>query len=93
MDDKDIPQKPRMIVCAAMRNQSIVVIGIRHGDDLMMEQAKNGKGIAYWFTPVTESGFMDNRGNFLTRREAAEVAYESGQIKSLQDCLISEDLY
>jgi hypothetical protein len=37
-------------------------------------------------------GFVDNKGNFLARREAADHAYECGQIKDGKFELFSYDL-
>lgn len=38
-------------------------------------------------------GFIDKRGRFLTREEAAEVALQAGQITVATDRLYSEDIW
>jgi hypothetical protein len=62
------------IVCAANRKRFTghVVLGIRHWDDFM-------RGIHSEGDPV-DQGFIDNRGNFLSRTEAWKVANAAGQI-------------
>lgn len=42
-----------------------------------------------------EQGFIDNNGNFWTRKEAAKIALNNGQIKELNwpPLLYTEDLY
>ena len=41
----------------------------------------------------TIQGFITSHGRFVTREEAAEIAYNSGQIKKQVKRLFSEDLY
>jgi len=38
-------------------------------------------------------GFLTSDNLFVTRKEAGEIAFKSGQIKNLTDCLFSEDIY
>lgn len=89
----------RKIVCAAIQNiqyNSVVILGIRHFDKNMRSQiipfalsAEN----KWW-----NQGFIDNKGNFLDRKEAYKIAKEAGQIiektggKDSQE-LYSEDVY
>lgn len=40
-----------------------------------------------------EEGFITSSGMFLNRKEAAKIAYMTGQIKKPKQKLISEDLY
>ncbi len=40
-----------------------------------------------------EQGFITNQNRFVTREEAAEIAYQSGQIKEKKDSLYSEDVW
>ena len=45
-------------------------------------------------TGQEECGFLDDKGNFLSRQEAYYHAVECGQIKAGDiECLISEDLW
>lgn len=63
------------IVCAANRKRFTgeVVLGIRHWD-AWMANALDTEG-----DPV-DQGFIDNRGNFLSRTEAWKIAEAAGQI-------------
>lgn len=92
------PAVDRRIVCAAIRHSGtgLVVCGARHFDDVMRGQlmALDGLGMTdEW----DEQGFIDQRGNFLTREEAFAVASAAGQI--MRRCggddgrLFSENLY
>jgi hypothetical protein len=40
-----------------------------------------------------EVGFLDNRGAFLTRAEAADVAVAAGQVEAGNTLLMSEELF
>jgi hypothetical protein len=88
--------KPR-VVCAACRSKDgILVTGARHFDMVMhniIELIPNGREM---FTGA-EQGFIDQRGNFLTREEAYDIAKNRGQIWDKQDLipgtLFSENLY
>lgn len=86
------------VVCAAIRCQGIVICGARHYDEFMLDQLKLcgfKPGVpGHW-----EQGFIDQRGNFLTRTEAWNIAKQEGQILrdtgrgDKHETLISEDLY
>lgn len=62
------------IVCAANRKRFTgqIVLGIRHWDAFMNHLDTEGD-------PV-DQGFIDNKGNFLSRTEAWKVAEVAGQI-------------
>lgn len=46
------------------------------------------------YTGQEECGFIDDKGNFLSRKEAYYHAIECGQIKAGgTECLVSEDLW
>lgn len=89
-----------MILAAAITYQisktkeTVVLCGARHGDIL-----KQLKGLG--FSPrdgykEIEQGFIDNYGNFLTRKEAYQYAKECGQLThniANRDELFSEDLW
>ena len=81
------------IVCAANRNMitQSIVIGVHHWDGLIRQQIWEKYYSDY------EQGFIDNRGDFLTREEAFVVAEREGQIIRRvggdEGCLYSENLY
>lgn len=88
----------RVIVCAANElKNGIVVLGVRHYDQLMMRQLHAMEMLEMGRTG--EQGFVDNKGEFLTREEALVVATEAGQINTRREkgwpehMLFSEDLY
>jgi len=84
----------RRIVCAAIRNGGYdIICAPRHWDSLMHVQVSLSSG--NW--KAAEQGFVDQRGEFLTREQAFEVAKAAGQI--IRRCggdegrLFSENLY
>jgi hypothetical protein len=85
----------RRIVCAAcLGEDGLMVIGPRHWDMVMHEQNKLIGINAH----TAEQGFIDQRGVFLNREEAFEVATAAGQIRQKTGKpdsteLFSEDLY
>lgn len=82
------------VVCAANRNsQGFVLLGARHWDDWMRQTIDVlGFNDHDW-----EQGFIDQFGNFLTRKEAAVIAREKDQLKGMytvvEEALFSEHLY
>lgn len=88
------------VVAAANRYGEVVVVADRHHSKFMNSQLKILKeaGVIN-STHTREQGFIDNKGNFLTREEACIVAREAGQINQVRlkntpfRKLFSEDLY
>ena len=88
----------RPIIAAAIKfKDGFVAVGARHFDPAMHNQidfvygTKEQRDENY---PVEhEQGFINCWGEFLTREEAAEIAYELGQIPEPTCRLYSEDLY
>lgn len=88
----------RRIVCAALRlNDGTVICGARHFDSVMTKimGALNWAGTTKW--RAAEQGFIDQRGVFLTREQAYDLAAAAGQIIRVsgdENCrLFSENLY
>lgn len=88
------------VVCAAIRKEGLVICGARHFDRVMhavISYLPFDDG--YWLN--AEQGFIDQRGKFLTREKAADIAKENDQVivRKGQDKpfdigkLYSEDLY
>lgn len=71
----------QVIVCAAMRKGDVIVAGARHFDSVMRSQIKAMDTDAPQPWGGCEQGFIDQWGNFLTRREAWKVADAAGQIR------------
>jgi hypothetical protein len=94
-----IQEETRRVVCAANRTKKgTVLLGARHWDRWMVEQA-DLQGIR---GGNEEQGFIDQYGNFLTRKEAWDVAKRKNQIiryvanqsnETVDDILWSENLY
>jgi hypothetical protein len=90
------PPMPRVVVCAANRNQAgSIVCGARHYDDIM--RAQIAASTENWRVNQVEQGFIDQRGTFMSREEAWKVACDQGQIVRRvggdNSCLYSENLY
>lgn len=85
------PTPATRVVCAAIKMPSgMILCGVRHCDEIMYEQNSR--------QPMFEGiqGFIDNRGNFLDRYEAMQLAESARQlIKKTppEDRLFSEDIY
>jgi hypothetical protein len=74
-----VPGEP-LVVCAALRDTlGRIVTGARHFDQIMHEQINRCVKREYWKT--AEQGFIDQKGNFLTREEAHKIAWARGQIR------------
>ena len=72
----------RRIVCAAIRAaDGELLIGVRHYDALMcrqIEQRVDGAKFAHRLDE--DQGFIDQRGEWLSRHEAYLLAHENGQL-------------
>jgi hypothetical protein len=74
----------RRVVCAANRKGGLIICGARHMDSLMRDMINrlNDRIIPPQWSSW-EEGFVDQRGKFMTRREAWIVAEAAGQIRQL----------
>jgi len=88
----------KRIVCAACKYKDILFISARHFDKLMHNQIA-AMGLTEEVTnnkDLVIQGFIDNKGEFLNRKEAAIVAKRANQIRKKHGSkydLFSEDLY
>lgn len=85
----------RRVVCAANRlHDGRLLIGVRHWDSLMVQQAKALKE-QYTRKQMAESqqGFIDQWGNWLCRAEAWMVASAADQIRRRGPGLTGPELY
>lgn len=86
----------RMVALSTVITRSAIKVGDpevtfsgkRHGDCIIL-------ATRYGIPPPIAGvqGFIDSGNNFLTREEAAQVAYSAGQSDRLVDILYSENLY
>jgi hypothetical protein len=92
--------KEQRVVSAAIRSKTTgrILCGARHMDAVMQQfmlTPKRKRRRREW--GGVEQGFIDQFGNFLTRKEAWRLADKNGQIRdrsaACKDCLFSEDLY
>lgn len=88
--------KTRVVVCAAIRSvlTGDIICGFRHHDGLMRAQLIRfcGRGVL----GQIEQGFVDQKGVFLNRKEAWDIAEAAGQIRHKDfdnGILYSENLY
>lgn len=97
-----IGEPQRLIVASAnkllYKDREIILVGIRHWDGLMRQQA-DAMGLKPGTRTKEVQGFVDNHGVFLDRKEALAVAIAAGQINTRrnktfpEDELYSEDLW
>ncbi|RDE25168.1 hypothetical protein DV711_06320 [Motiliproteus coralliicola] len=93
---KDGEIVPQRVVCAANRCEETgkIILGARHFDPFMRAHAKLYPD-SNWIKST--QGFIDQKGNFLTRAEALTIALKEAQI--IRRCggdetrLFSENLY
>ena len=87
----------RQVVCSAIRNKNgLIICGARHYDGIMHSQIMASTGDWSDYDTV-DQGFIDQKGQFMTRQEAFLLANERGQIKRRvggdEGKLFSENLY
>lgn len=107
-EDNDLNEPMYRVVCAAVRTkQGLIICGARHNDNIMKGVVERivslqlSAGILpdkeYDLFRPTEDGFLNNKGEFLTREEAWSIAEKAGQIRphpsQKPGVLHSEDLY
>lgn len=79
-----------LIVDAAIYYNGKIYKGKRHAD--IMKIIWDSVGCPVVITQE-QQGFMTSSGGFVSRRVAARIAYDAGQIKHLKRMLLSEDLW
>jgi hypothetical protein len=97
----DTPQ--RRVVCAAIRAaDGSLLLGIRHySRDMYKQIAARHDGFKFKHRRDEDQGFVDQRGVWMSREEAYQVAEAAGQIVRPEACgqgldgpkLYSEGLY
>ena len=88
-----------LIVCAAIKNRETgeIIISIRHFDKFAHQQIARHDDFESW--KRAEQGFVNQRGEFLNREEALEIAKREKQIRRQvgggenNSGLFSENLY
>jgi hypothetical protein len=83
-----------MITRVAVKHEGIVYVGAegkRH-DSVIQNMVNHNLNNLH----TSINGFIDDKGNFLNRKDAAKHAFECGQLpndKTCPDCILSEDLW
>ena len=96
--DKIYPPKVEYIICAAIRvveeeseypcvENKNIKIGLAHSDIINANQYSDRKV----YTQDGQKGFLTSELNFVFRKEAANIAYNAGQIKYKQGLLFTCD--
>lgn len=70
-----IPKPKEVIVCAANRKDGTIFCGARHCDKIMAAQAE----AAGMTLTASEQGFINQFGEFRTRKEALAIVVANGQ--------------
>lgn len=98
--DDDLSEPLYRVVCAAIRHRDtgLVICGARHCDSIMRAVALRmlPPGPEFDGYRCGAQGFINNKGEFLTREQAWIVAERAGQIRKTtgtHGTLYSEDLY
>jgi hypothetical protein len=83
-----------LIVAAAIKYNNVIYTGTRHAFIIrnIREKFPNAK----FYISGEQQGFVDDKGNFLSRAEAAQVAIKAGQITKLRwsdTDLFSEEMW
>lgn len=98
-------ERPEYILCAAIHYQDgkvyqhqpknidngIVICGRRHYNCFTILYSLLGDNYNTKF--IHDQGFLTSKNRYVNRKEGAEIAFKSGQIKQEQKTMCSEDLY
>jgi hypothetical protein len=79
------------IVCSAVKNGDVMLVGVRHWDPLMVSQAEALKELlpeGEW-----EEGFITQHMSFVNRKEALKIAKSSGQSLDMVRNRSEDELY
>lgn len=86
-------EQPERIVCAAIKKDDFIIMGVRHFDKIMQAQIE----ASGFDRKNCEQGFITNKLRFVSRDEAWNIAKANNQLCWGQDRppgkLFSEDLY
>ncbi len=81
-------EEKELIAQSAVLFEGVAYTGKRHSDAIRAAAEATGK------KPITgEQGFVTSAGRFVSRKEAAEIAFAAGQIEEEKDILFSEDVW
>lgn len=79
-EENGIEKPQQIVVCAACRYGLLILCSARHWDKVMNDQYLLAKATgAYPHTSRFDQGFINQFGEFLTRKEALKIVQENGQ--------------
>jgi hypothetical protein len=83
-EGRSVPEAKRKVEEAAIRFDGEIFTGAKHYDafERMQEQGFVDEGATTDDVPSSAFGFVDNKGKFMTRVEAAKLAEASGQLSA-----------
>src|SRR5688572_25143627 len=100
-------QLPERVVCAANHFDGVIVLGLRHNDEFMQDAVKRvtasmsgteQMSFKVGIYGLSAQGFLTNRGRWVDRKQAYELASDQDQILRKtggmnSKVLYSEDVY
>ena len=78
-EESGIDKPKQYIVCAACRHHGTMLAGPRHWDGVMRGQYKQLRADLQVPHSMFEQGFLDQFGQFISRRDAYQIAKQNGQ--------------
>ena len=98
MTSKTMSKYGERVVCAASKIGDKVYLCIRHGDRFTRDAILSVNKETDYLDLNRVDGFVTNRGNFLDREQALQLALDNGQVTpdtkiGFSGELFSEDLY
>lgn len=97
--DNNITKPQQIVVCAACKRGDVIIAGARHYDKVMRSQILAIDVKTHFYGEEWKEGFIDQFGDFLTRKEAMQIAIKAGQKVDIKrgcgntEFLFSEGLY
>jgi len=77
-------------------DSGVVILGHRHGQCIQTLLSLKGLRTVTYAPDGAGNhiqGFLTSKNRFVNRKEAAQIAFDTGQTKDLKGLLFSEDLY
>lgn len=80
-------EQERILKAAVLMSDGEIVAGDNH--EKIMSELWNRNLLS----KMKQTGFVTNKGRFVSREEAAKIAFDAGQTKKVYKSLLSEDLH
>jgi hypothetical protein len=82
-----VTNKERIVETAVRLDDGEIFTGLRHIDAFVKAYERSGTRFR-----DDQMGFVTSTGRFVSRKEAAQIAYNAGQIRAPKDELFNDDL-